>query len=319
MHKKFAEFGSSGAFQSCCLYAILKWYLHEVLQGKGEKAMPGDLHTHSMFSDGSCKAEMLPRLAKAAGLGTLAITDHDSMAGLRFGYAHLQMDGVRLLPGMELSGYDFARGRKVHILCYLPRDCEELGAHCALMAKRRHDAVWQSMQLLEQRCPQFRHEDALLYAKYSEGALFKAYVMRAMMEYGLADGVYGSVYKQLFRPVSEGGISFKFTYPDCRDLLRLGRQCGGVVVLAHPTVYKSMELAHELASEGLLDGVELDHPRNTPEDRAELARIAQEHDLIVTGGTDFHGMNRKILQPIGTGQTSDAMIERIFALAQSRK
>lgn len=281
--------------------------------------MPGDLHTHTTFSDGSCPAEMLPRLAAAAGLHTLAITDHDSMAGLRFSYEHPQMDGVRLIPGMELSGYDAARGRRVHILCYWPRDCKELQAHCELMAQRRRDAVSKSMQLLEQRCPQFRREDALAYAKRSEGALFKAYVMRAMMEYGMADGIYGTVYKQLFRPAEEGGLHFRFAYPDCRDLLRLGRQCGGVVVLAHPSVYKNMELAEELAAEGLLDGIELDHPRNTPEDREKILQLAQEHDLILTGGTDFHGMNRKVPQPVGTGQTADEMIERICALAQSRK
>lgn len=281
--------------------------------------MPGDLHTHTTFSDGSCPAELLPRLAAAAGLNALAITDHDSMAGLRFGYAHPQLEGVQLIPGMELSGYDPVRGRRVHILCYWPRDCKELQAHCELLAGRRREAVTKSMQLLEKRCPQFKSEDALAYAKRSEGALFKAYVMRAMMEYGLADGVYGTAYKQLFRPAEEGGLHFKFAYPDCRELLRLGRQCGGVVVLAHPSVYKSMQLAHELAAEGLLDGIELDHPRNTPEDRAEIMHLAQKYDLILTGGTDFHGMNRKVPQPIGTGQTQDEMIERIAALAKSRK
>ena len=281
--------------------------------------MPGDLHTHTNFSDGSCPAEWLPRLAAAAKMDTLAITDHDSMASVRFGYAHPQLNGVRLIPGMELSGYDNVRGSKVHILCYWPRECEALQAHCDRLAERRRNALEQSMQLLQQRCPQFRREDAMAYAQNSEGALYKAYVMRALMEYGLADGVYGSVYKQLFRPVQEGGISFRFSYPDCRELLQLGRQCGGVVVLAHPGVYNNIELMKELAAEGLLDGIELDHPRNTPKDRAEILQTAQQYGLILTGGTDFHGVNRKILQPVGTGQTTDAMINRINELAQSRQ
>lgn len=280
--------------------------------------MAGDLHTHTTYSDGSCAAQQLPRLAAAAGLTALAITDHDSLAGLRFGYDHPEIDGIQLIPGMELSGYDFVRRRRVHILCYWPQECDALRAHCSLLAQRRRETVTRSMELLEQRCPQFRREDALRYARCSGGALFKAYVMRAMMEYGLADGVYGSVYKELFRPAEEGGLNFRFEYPDCRQLLRLGRECGGVVILAHPSVYNSMELARELAEEKLLDGIELDHPRNTAQDREEIQKLVDVYGLIATGGTDFHGMNRRIPQPVGTGQTGDEMIRRIRALARER-
>lgn len=282
--------------------------------------MPGDLHNHTTFSDGSCPAEMLPHLAAAAGLDWIAITDHDSMASVRFAYSHPEMDGARLMPGVELSGYDLARGSRVHILCYWPADCEALQAHCRTMAERRHEAVSRSMALLKERCPQFREQDALRYAKDSEGALFKANVMRAMMDYGLADSIYGDTYKSLFRKgPEEGGIAFGPAYEDCRSLFRLARECGGVAVLAHPSVYHNVELAAELAQEGLLDGIEIDHPRNTPADRATLEAIAREYDLIVTGGTDFHGINRKISLPVGSGVTSTEMVERINALAADRK
>ena len=83
--------------------------------------MPGDLHTHTTFSDGSCQAELLPRLAAAAGLNALAITDHDSMAGLRFGYAHPQLEGVQLIPGMELSGYDPVRAQSAYFVLLAAR------------------------------------------------------------------------------------------------------------------------------------------------------------------------------------------------------
>lgn len=282
--------------------------------------MPGDLHNHTTFSDGSCKAEMLPHLAAAAGLGWVAITDHDSMAGVRYCYEHPKMYGVRLMPGLELSGYDYARGRRVHILCYWPRaDYEPLIEHCRTMTRRRREAVGRSMDLLEERCPQFRRQDALAFAADSEGQLFKSHVMRAMMEYGLAEEVYGAAYKRLFKKYEEGGIAFSPAYEDCRSLFRLARESGGVVVLAHPSVYHSLELAGELAAEGLLDGIEIDHPRNTAEDRGALEVLAARYDLIVTGGTDFHGINRKVCLPVGSGQASDGMIERINALAAERK
>ena len=93
----------------------------------------------------------------------------------------------------------------------------------------------------------------------------------------------------------------------------------GVAVLAHPSVYHSMPLARELIAAGRLDGVEIDHPRNTEEDKAELEQLAAEYGLIVTGGTDYHGMNTNTPHPVGTCTTADEQIARIRALAEARK
>ena len=102
-------------------------------------------------------------------------------------------------------------------------------------------------------------------------------------------------------------------------VLNLIRTCRGVVVLAHPSVYHSMELARELIAAGRLDGVEIDHPRNTPEDKAELLRLAKEHDLIITGGTDYHGINTNTPRPVGAFSTASEQISRIADLAKARK
>ena len=82
---------------------------------------------------------------------------------------------------------------------------------------------------------------------------------------------------------------------------------------------RQMELARELIAAGRLDGVEIDHPRNTPEDRAELTRLAKENGLIVTGGTDYHGINTVTPRPVGAFTTSDEMIARIGDIAKARK
>ena len=82
---------------------------------------------------------------------------------------------------------------------------------------------------------------------------------------------------------------------------------------------RQMELARELIAAGRLDGVEIDHPRNTPEDRAELTRLAKENGLIVTGGTDYHGINTVTPRPVGAFTTNDEMIARIGDIAKARK
>ena len=281
--------------------------------------MPGDLHTHSTFSDGSTPADKLPFLARCAGMTHLAVSDHDSIASVRYAYAHPVQDGVHLVPATELTAYDYERAHRVHLLCYWPDDCAALAEFADLMAQRRRNAVLQSCKELEQFCPQFSTEEALELANDS-GTLYKAHVMRVLWQYGLADGMYNDVYRSLFglKPV-RGRILHTPRYEPVDTVLDLIRTCRGVVVLAHPSVYHSMELARELIAAGRLDGVEIDHPRNTPEDKAELLRLAKEHDLIITGGTDYHGINTNTPRPVGAFSTAAEQISRIADLAKARK
>ena len=104
-----------------------------------------------------------------------------------------------------------------------------------------------------------------------------------------------------------------------RDVLATARASGAVVVFAHPTVYKSMPLVRELVKEGMIDGIEVEHPRNSPEDKAECAALCAQYGLIHTGGTDFHGANHAHPHPVGTCITTDDQIARIEELAHKRK
>lgn len=281
--------------------------------------MPGDLHTHTTFSDGSTPVVKLPFLAACAGMTHLAISDHDSIRSVRYAYANPVMNGVHLIPATELTAYDYERAHRVHILCYWPDDCAPLAEYANLMAERRYNAVLQSCHELEAICPQFKTEEALELAKDS-GTLYKAHVMRILWQYGLSDGMYNEVYRSLFalRPV-RGKILHTPKYETVDTVLDLIKASRGVAVLAHPSVYKSMPLARDLIRAGRLDGVEIDHPRNTPEDRAELTALARQYNLIVTGGTDFHGMNANNPRPVGAFYTADDQIARIEAVARARK
>ena len=281
--------------------------------------MSCDLHNHSTCSDGSVPIQRLPGIAARTGLHAIAISDHDTTLSAAYCYAHPRQKGVELIPAVELTAYDYGREHRVHILCYYPDDCEALARHTAVMDKRRYDAVYQSCKELEEICPQFKTEEALEFAKDS-GTLYKAHVMRVLWQYGLSDGMYNTVYRSLFglRPV-RGKILHTPVYETVDTILNLIQECRGVAVLAHPSVYHSMPLARELIAAGRLDGVEIDHPRNTPEDKAELARLAKENGLIVTGGTDYHGINTVTPRPVGAFSTSDEMIARIGDIAKARK
>lgn len=279
--------------------------------------MAGDLHSHSTFSDGALPAARLPWLAARAGLRWLAVSDHDSISSVRFALRQPVQQGVNLIPATELTAYDPARGRRVHLLCFCPDDGPALQNFCALMAGRRNAVCRQSLAALQEMYAQFDGDLAVQNASVS-GVLYKTHLIRVLYEFGYTDGVYNQLYKELFG--SKGGkVLHDPAYETVDTVLDVAKQAKAVVVLAHPSVYRSMELAQELAAAGRIDGVEIDHPRNKPEDQQALYTLAKEYDLIVTGGTDFHGIHANHPHPLGTCRTDDSQIERILRLAQKRK
>ena len=281
--------------------------------------MPGDLHNHSTCSDGSVPIHRLPLMAARVGLDTMAISDHDTLLSVQYCCDHPMQDGVRLIPATELTGYDYERQHRVHLLTFWPDpECPELKAHCDIMRQRRNECTLQSAREIETLYPQFRTEQALEYAKDS-GVLFKSGIMQALHELGLCDGVYTELYHKLFGWNPRGIVLHSPEYLPVRDVLATAKASGAVVVFAHPTVYKSMPLVRELVKEGMIDGIEVEHPRNSPEDKAECAALCAQYGLIHTGGTDFHGANHAHPHPVGTCITTDDQIARIEELAHKRK
>jgi len=234
-------------------------------------SMLGDLHNHSTCSDGSVPIHRLPLMAARAGLDTMAISDHDTLLSVNYCYEHPVQDGVRLLPATELTGYDHEHHHRVHLLCYYPDpESRELREHCDILRQRRNECGLQSAKEIEALYPQFRTEQALEYAKDS-GVLFKSGIMEALHQLGLCDAVYGRLYSYLFGWEPRGVVLHQVKYPSVQEVLATAKAAGAVVVFAHPTVYKSMPLVRQLAKEGMIDGIEVEHPRNSPEDKAECA------------------------------------------------
>ena len=281
--------------------------------------MAGDLHTHTTWSDGALPARVLPRLAARAGLSWLAISDHDTLHSVEYAYDEPVAEGVNLIPATELTAFDYRRGRQAHILCYWPdRNSPELAAHCNTMAARRKAAYIQSAKELEEIYPQFRLEDARRMADAGDGVIFKSTLMRVLYEYGLADGIYQQDYKALFG-ARGGKVLHNPEYEPVDKVLAVIKAARGVAVFAHPSVYNSMELVEELAAAGRIDGVEIEHPRNTPEDKETLRRMAEHYGLVTTGGTDFHGLHAGKPRPLGLCRSTDEEIGRLNELANAKK
>ena len=186
------------------------------------------------------------------------------------------------------------------------------------MKQRRNACGLQTVHELEAMYPQFT-EELVWETAVESGVIYKSGIMQVLGELGLSDGsIYGETYHKLFGWNPRGIVLHSPEYLPVREVLATAKASGGAVVFAHPTVYKSMPLVRELAAEGAIDGIEVDHPSNSPEDRAECVQLCREYGLVPTAGTDFHGRNHKVPHPIGTCTAPDETITRLQEIARKR-
>ncbi len=272
--------------------------------------MAADLHCHTRMSDGSMGIDELVGMAKRAGIDTISVTDHDTFAGATRAKIIGDRVGVRVILGIEISAFDRLRGRKVHILGYLCDNPSRLEGLCHKTIQNRKRAALIMVQKVMRLYPITPE----MVARRAQGStnVYRQHIMHALMDGGFTNELYGEVYQHLFNPQS-GKAYYPIEYPDVRDAIRQIRDAGGIAVLAHPAVYDSYELMEELAAENLLDGVEAFHSRNKPNDAVVLEAFARKNNLLVTGGTDFHGMYAPMPLALGQCTTPDEWVEKLLS------
>lgn len=275
-----------------------------------------DLHCHSKISDGSMGIEELLMMAKRRGISAISVTDHDAVVGATRACVVGKRLGIDVIHGVEMSAYDYARNRKVHILGYLCDSPDRLEGMCLRTNNNRRTAAKEMMTKVLRYYPIV--PDTI--ARHASGStnVFKQHIMHALVEAGYADSIFGDVFRKLFS--SKGGCAYvSIEYPDVREVIDLIRSAGGLAVLAHPYVYDSVDLMHELAEENRLDGIEVWHPSNNEERIATLKEFAQSHGILMTGGTDFHGLYTDSPTPLGSCGAPENTVQLMKAYKNSRK
>lgn len=256
-----------------------------------------DLHTHSTASDGTDTPAELVANAAAAGLGALAITDHDTTAGWAEAVAALPA-GLRLVRGAELSCVSpDGRGGTctVHLLAYLfdPDADAVVRTYARARALRRERLATIAARMAEDGFP--IDPDELLAAVPETATAGRPHLAMAL----LRAGVVSSVDEAFARYLNDRG---RYYVPSSRtpvhESIDMIDAAGGVTVLAHafarhrgPTV--TGEVIKDLAGTGLA-GVEVDHPDHPADARAELRALADRIGLLTTGSSDYHGTNKVI-------------------------
>lgn len=274
--------------------------------------MKTELHCHTTMSDGATPMEYLFEYAKLGGIDNLAITDHDTIDGYDQALVLAGKYGIRLVPAVEISTYDYTRNRRVHMLCYYYRDRILLGQFLQRIQENRKITAERMLKKVSEEIPL----DLSLVREFAKDSycVFKQHIMRVLMDMGYANTMYGALFKQLFDSKT-GSCYMTPTFPDVYETLDVIQQAGGLAVMAHPSEYRSMDLLHELTAKGLLDGIELWHPRNLEEDKEEILQLVKKYRLIATGGTDFHGLHSSRCHRLGAFTTPDDMFHRMEAHA----
>ena len=266
--------------------------------------MRADLHCHTRVSDGSMTPEDLVDYAARIGLDCLAVTDHDTMAGVETARARAEIYGVKLIPGLEVSAYDYPHHKKVHLLCYAPRRPEPLLELCAETLRARTEASVRIIRKAAARYPL----DLKTVQKYAagSGAIYKQHIMKALAEMGYSLSVFGDLFRELFSS-PDGWARVDVRYPDWREGLRAMRQTGGLCVLAHPGVYGNFDIIDDLCAAGL-DGIECCHPRQSQADERAAFSAVKKYGLLATGGSDFHGMFSARVNPLAARMAPENML-----------
>lgn len=268
-----------------------------------------DLHCHTTASDGTLSPTELVRLAKEIGLKAIGITDHDTIQGWNEAEEAGNRYGVEILKGIELNT-DW-QGVEVHILGYEIRsDNSSLRKQLSQLRQARRNRMLQILQQLEKIGIRIFPEDV---EKFALGeSIGRPHIAQTLVEKG-----YVSSIKEAFdRYIGYGAPAyvprFKLT-PE--EGIHMIREAEGVAVLAHPGVHH-LEASIPIFVKQGLQGVEVSHSEHTLEDEIRYRKVAPHYDLIMTGGSDFHGEARKPGVKLGGWGAPFWVVRQIKELAQ---
>lgn len=275
-----------------------------------------DLHTHSTYSDGSLRPEELARDAARLGLTAVALTDHDGTTGVPFFLEACRKEGVRGIPGVEIS-VDFKSGT-MHMLGYfLDHTSRALENVLVQLRDGREDRNQRILARLKSLGFALGWEEVAAFA--GEDVVGRPHFAQAL----IAKGYVRNKDEAFDRYLGKGKAAYMDRYRlSAAESVKMIREAGGVPVLAHPFTLglknnSVRDLVRELKAVGLA-GIEAYYSEHDEEQVRFCLAMARDLDLAVSGGSDFHGaVNPDIRLGRGFGNlcVPDDLVDELHARA----
>ncbi len=271
-----------------------------------------DLHAHTTASDGTFTPRQLVELSKQNGLAAIAITDHDTTAGLREATETGRELGIEVVPGIELS--TVFEGREVHVLGYFyDPEHEELNQVTTQMREDRITRMDRMITRLQEAGVVISREVVVTEAQGV--AIGRPHIARVLVRKGYVADIPDAFDKYLGsgRP---GYVKRAVMKPE--EAVQLIIRAGGSPVIAHPGLVDKDYLFDTLVPLGLV-GLEAFHPDHPPAKREHYAALATHHGLIATGGSDFHGGGAEHRGDLGSVHVSLDVVRQLQAKSSYAK
>jgi predicted metal-dependent phosphoesterase TrpH len=259
-----------------------------------------DLHLHTAASDGVRSPSEIVNYAKSKGLQAIAITDHDTIEGLAEAVAEGQRIGLEVIPGIEISA-EHSPG-SMHLLGYfLDIHHPLLNERLAYLQKARAERNPKIVENLNRLGVKISYDEVIKAS--GGGQVGRPHFAQVLLEKGYVRSFQEAFDRFLKKGASAYVDKVRFTSAEAIHFIR---EAGGVAVLAHPNTLgvngsKALEvLLLQLIREGL-EGIEVYYPEHSPFETAQYKFLAEKQGLVITGGTDYHGIEGNELD-IGVGR-----------------
>ena len=239
-----------------------------------------DLHLHTHVSDGLLAPRDVVARARAHGIGTISITDHDTMGGVAEAMDAGRDLDVHVIPGVELSAN--RDGRELHMLAYFPTpDVPKLTALLDTVVTKRRERLCAMIDSLNEQGLRLDPDSIL---PDSGTAPARPHLARALIENGYASSIK-DVYSRFIGPHCEAYAPKPVL--EIEDAAALVHEYDGVAILAHPGKRYSEAQLVEMMCRGV-DGIEVYHAKQARSTTKKLRGIAMANGMLITGGSDFH-------------------------------
>lgn len=275
--------------------------------------MKADLHLHSNASDGVLTPEELVKKAAGEGFDLIALTDHDTMAGVARAQDEANRQGIALISGVEFS---CGRQGEIHVLGYGMDEADPVLS--GFFAERGAQRETRAERMVARLCEAGRPVSMARVRELAGGVIGRPHVAQALVEAGHASSV-SDAFARYLSPGKPGYVEKEIV--TVTQAIGMIRAAHGVAVLAHPMELKKGEMAlealvHEWRGQGLA-GLEIYHPSAQNNHLHFLEALAVREEMLVTGGSDYHG-EAVCPQKMGCGLERWKNVERDVQMLLSR-